>query len=158
MAGRYQFDHPWWDNVSDRAKDFVKRLLVVDIKKRYTAVEALNHPFITQLHPVPLVRYEAQVIAVKLERDADVDATSEDLRGPLTTKALEPKKEKVPRELSSSIDTVHFQVTSPRENVRIAEEKAGSSTRRNNFSAKVNRLASWIRTTVISSEKPRKST
>ncbi|KAI8892792.1 kinase-like domain-containing protein [Globomyces pollinis-pini] len=52
MAGRYQFDHPWWDHISDKAKDFVRKLLVVDIKKRYTAVEALNHPFIVH-HCIP---------------------------------------------------------------------------------------------------------
>ena len=59
MAGRYQFDHPWWDHISDKgirgansiAKDFVRKLLVVDIKKRFTAAEAIHHPFITQLYP-----------------------------------------------------------------------------------------------------------
>lgn len=53
MAGRYQFDHPWWSNISETgngiltiAKDFVRHLLVVDVKSRYTASQALAHPFI----------------------------------------------------------------------------------------------------------------
>jgi serine/threonine protein kinase len=58
MAGRYQFDHPWWDHISDKAKDFVRKLLVIDIKKRINAKDALSHPFIVQNHldiiPSPL--------------------------------------------------------------------------------------------------------
>ena len=29
LAGRFQFDRPWWDNVSDKAKDFIKKLKTV---------------------------------------------------------------------------------------------------------------------------------
>ena len=58
MSGRYEFDRPWWDNISDRgktflsninklAKDFIRKLLVLDPKQRFTAKDALNHPFIT---------------------------------------------------------------------------------------------------------------
>ncbi|TPX35683.1 hypothetical protein SmJEL517_g01902 [Synchytrium microbalum] len=46
MAGKYEFDRPWWDNVSDSAKDFIRHLLVLDPKSRYTAKQALAHPFI----------------------------------------------------------------------------------------------------------------
>ncbi|KAJ3135406.1 calcium calmodulin-dependent protein kinase type 1G, partial [Irineochytrium annulatum] len=46
MAGRYEFDRPWWDNISDTAKDFIRKLLVLDPRSRFTARAALNHPFI----------------------------------------------------------------------------------------------------------------
>ncbi|KAJ3216513.1 calcium calmodulin-dependent protein kinase type 1G [Dinochytrium kinnereticum] len=46
MAGRYEFDRPWWDNISDVAKDFIKKLLVLDPRQRFTARLALSHPFI----------------------------------------------------------------------------------------------------------------
>ena len=46
MIGKYEFDHPWWDNVSEKAKDFIRKLLVLDPKQRYTAIDALSHPFI----------------------------------------------------------------------------------------------------------------
>ncbi|KAJ3222060.1 calcium calmodulin-dependent protein kinase type 1G, partial [Clydaea vesicula] len=46
MAGKYEFDRPWWDNVSDKAKHFIKHLLVLDPRQRYTAKQALDHPFI----------------------------------------------------------------------------------------------------------------
>ncbi|XP_025104057.1 titin homolog isoform X1 [Pomacea canaliculata] len=46
----YDFDDDVWDNVSDEAKDFIKRLLIKDKKQRMTIDEALAHPW---LNPVP---------------------------------------------------------------------------------------------------------
>ncbi|KND01960.1 CAMK/CAMK1 protein kinase [Spizellomyces punctatus DAOM BR117] len=47
MAGQYRFDHPWWEPVSDVAKDFIRKLLVLNPRERATAAQALQHPFIT---------------------------------------------------------------------------------------------------------------
>ncbi|KAJ3124446.1 hypothetical protein HK098_001120 [Nowakowskiella sp. JEL0407] len=46
MAGEYEFDKPWWDPISEKAKDFIRHLLVLNPASRYTAKQALNHPFI----------------------------------------------------------------------------------------------------------------
>ena len=46
MRGDYEFDPPAWDNISDAAKDFISRLLVVNPAKRMTADDALRHPWI----------------------------------------------------------------------------------------------------------------
>ncbi|KAJ1336534.1 hypothetical protein BSLG_007318 [Batrachochytrium salamandrivorans] len=48
MTGKFEFDSPWWDNISEKAKDFVRRLLVLDPKQRYSAAQALSHPFILE--------------------------------------------------------------------------------------------------------------
>ncbi|RWR90003.1 CDPK-related kinase 5 [Cinnamomum micranthum f. kanehirae] len=40
------FDEPPWPSLSVEAKDFVKRLLIKDPRKRMTAVQALCHPWI----------------------------------------------------------------------------------------------------------------
>uniref|UniRef100_A0A8C9VW60 phosphorylase kinase n=1 Tax=Scleropages formosus TaxID=113540 RepID=A0A8C9VW60_SCLFO len=45
LAGNYEFSSPEWDDRSDTVKDLISRLLVVNPEKRYTATEALNHPF-----------------------------------------------------------------------------------------------------------------
>ncbi|XP_016428527.1 phosphorylase b kinase gamma catalytic chain, skeletal muscle/heart isoform-like [Sinocyclocheilus rhinocerous] len=46
LAGKYKFSSPEWD---DTVKDLqISRLLVVDPQSRYTATEALNHPFFQQ--------------------------------------------------------------------------------------------------------------
>nr|XP_058933121.1 serine/threonine-protein kinase DCLK3 [Kogia breviceps] len=46
QLGHFEFLAPYWDNISDAAKDLVSRLLVVDPKKRYTAHQVLQHPWI----------------------------------------------------------------------------------------------------------------
>ncbi|KAL7748795.1 hypothetical protein RI367_005708 [Sorochytrium milnesiophthora] len=46
MRGHYEFDSPYWDNISYEAKNFVSRMLVVDPARRITTKEALMHPFI----------------------------------------------------------------------------------------------------------------
>lgn len=46
MTGEFSFPSPYWDNVSEMAKDLVKRLLLVDPEKRITAKNALSHPWI----------------------------------------------------------------------------------------------------------------
>ncbi|KAM4841903.1 serine/threonine-protein kinase DCLK3 [Thomomys bottae] len=46
QLGHFEFLAPYWDNISDDAKDLVSRLLVVDPPKRYTAHQVLQHPWI----------------------------------------------------------------------------------------------------------------
>ncbi|CAK9167037.1 unnamed protein product [Ilex paraguariensis] len=49
------FDDMPWPSVSPEAKDFVKRLLNKDYRKRMTAAQALTHPWLrSESHPVPL--------------------------------------------------------------------------------------------------------
>lgn len=46
--GDYQFDEQWWSHVSDQAKDFIRKLLTVDVDERYTAQQALEHSWMMQ--------------------------------------------------------------------------------------------------------------
>jgi len=46
ISGNVPFDPVLWDNVSDEAIDFVKSLLILDPKRRPSALEAQNHPWI----------------------------------------------------------------------------------------------------------------
>lgn len=46
MGGNFSFPGPQWKAKSDDAKNFIKRLLVVDPENRYTPEEALNDPWI----------------------------------------------------------------------------------------------------------------
>lgn len=47
MRGDYEFDSPYWDEISDSAKDFIRHLMELDPKKRYTCKEAIAHPWIS---------------------------------------------------------------------------------------------------------------
>lgn len=44
--GRFSFPSPYWDNISDGAKDLIKRLLTVNPKRRYDGDQVLKHPWI----------------------------------------------------------------------------------------------------------------
>lgn len=46
LKGDYSFDPPYWDGISDIAKDFIKRLLTVDPNVRLTAQQAIGHPWL----------------------------------------------------------------------------------------------------------------
>ncbi|ETN97908.1 hypothetical protein RFI_39618, partial [Reticulomyxa filosa] len=43
---KYAFPSPFWDEISDDAKDFVKKCLVLDPKERLTASQVLEHPWV----------------------------------------------------------------------------------------------------------------
>jgi len=46
LHAEYDFPEEYWAHISDNAKDFVSKLLVVDPSRRLTAAEALKHPWI----------------------------------------------------------------------------------------------------------------
>lgn len=48
MKGAYQFHTEYWSEVSDGAKDLIRKLLVLDPKTRLTVDQALAHPWIQQ--------------------------------------------------------------------------------------------------------------
>jgi len=45
--GEYDFPDPYWTDISDQAKDLVRSMLTVDPKKRFTAKQVLQHPWIS---------------------------------------------------------------------------------------------------------------
>jgi serine/threonine-protein kinase Chk2 len=46
--GRFDYPSPYWDSVGDTALDLIDRMLTVDVEKRITIDECLEHPWITQ--------------------------------------------------------------------------------------------------------------
>jgi len=45
-AGKYEFHPEYWSNVSDEAKDLIRRLLTLKVADRYTAKQALAHSWV----------------------------------------------------------------------------------------------------------------
>lgn len=43
FAGEFEFDSPYWDDISHEAKEFIRKLMSVDVDKRLTCEEALAH-------------------------------------------------------------------------------------------------------------------
>uniref|UniRef100_W5LAE5 Calcium/calmodulin-dependent protein kinase 1Da n=1 Tax=Astyanax mexicanus TaxID=7994 RepID=W5LAE5_ASTMX len=46
LKADYEFDAPYWDDISDSAKHFIGCLMEKDSSKRYTCEQALRHPWI----------------------------------------------------------------------------------------------------------------
>ncbi|KAJ9439464.1 hypothetical protein DIPPA_08910 [Diplonema papillatum] len=53
--GDYSFPSPYWDNISEDAKDFIRRLLVVNPEKRLTPEQALKHAWIAENRHTELI-------------------------------------------------------------------------------------------------------
>ncbi|KAI9104092.1 kinase-like domain-containing protein [Phlyctochytrium arcticum] len=49
LAGQYSFSSEYWYEVSDSAKDFIRKLLLVDPAARMTASDALKHPWLASV-------------------------------------------------------------------------------------------------------------
>ncbi|NXH11703.1 CAMKV protein, partial [Bucco capensis] len=47
LAGDYEFDPPYWDDISQAAKELVTRLMEVEQDQRITAEEAISHEWIS---------------------------------------------------------------------------------------------------------------
>ena len=45
--GRFDYPSPYWDSVGDPALDLIDRMLTVDVEKRITIDECLEHPWVT---------------------------------------------------------------------------------------------------------------
>lgn len=50
-AGMYDFPSPYWDDVSQAAKDFIAKLLVVDPGKRMGCIDVMSDPWIQEMDP-----------------------------------------------------------------------------------------------------------
>uniref|UniRef100_A0A8D0L5R2 Calcium/calmodulin dependent protein kinase I n=1 Tax=Sphenodon punctatus TaxID=8508 RepID=A0A8D0L5R2_SPHPU len=46
LRAEYEFDAPYWDAISESAKDFIRHLMERDPAKRFTCEQALQHPWI----------------------------------------------------------------------------------------------------------------
>lgn len=45
LAGSFEFLSPYWDPISDLAKDLIRHMICVDPQTRYSAAQALKHPW-----------------------------------------------------------------------------------------------------------------
>ncbi|XP_033870234.2 serine/threonine-protein kinase DCLK2 isoform X1 [Acipenser ruthenus] len=46
LEGRLEFPSPYWDNITDSAKELIGRMLQINMEARYTAEQVLAHPWV----------------------------------------------------------------------------------------------------------------
>ncbi|KAE8349415.1 cytochrome P450 [Aspergillus coremiiformis] len=87
--GRFDYPSPYWDSVGDPALDLIDRMLTVDVDKRITVDECLEHPWLTG-------------------KSSSVSDSTDGLTGALGK--LDFSKRKIARErtLLSSVNNIHF--------------------------------------------------
>ncbi|EFX04635.1 calcium calmodulin-dependent protein kinase [Grosmannia clavigera kw1407] len=78
--GEFTFLSPWWDDISESAKELISHLLDVDPEKRYTIAEFLNHPWVREPGSTPR-KVASEGIFHPLDRIIDGDRRS-DFRSP----------------------------------------------------------------------------
>lgn len=49
--GKFDYPSPYWDSVGDPALDLIDRMLTVDVEKRISVDECLEHPWLTEKYP-----------------------------------------------------------------------------------------------------------
>ena len=47
-SGRFDYPSPYWDSVADPALDLIDKMLTVNVDKRITIDECLQHPWLTE--------------------------------------------------------------------------------------------------------------
>jgi serine/threonine protein kinase len=61
MKGEFDFPSPYWDPISDDAKDLIRKMLVVDPKARLTCDQVMQHKWIQSASSVPLSNTQAKL-------------------------------------------------------------------------------------------------
>ncbi|XP_053886829.1 serine/threonine-protein kinase DCLK2 isoform X2 [Malaclemys terrapin pileata] len=47
LIGKLEFPSPYWDNITDSAKELISLMLQVNVEARYTAAQILGHPWVS---------------------------------------------------------------------------------------------------------------
>lgn len=89
-SAKFRFLKPHWDNVSDNAKDLVKKLLTVDPRQRLTAPQALEHPWfanIVDLTPEQIASQNSSDLTPAMKHFRSYNATRKFRKGVLAVMA-----------------------------------------------------------------------
>ncbi|KAJ1566115.1 hypothetical protein HK096_000314 [Nowakowskiella sp. JEL0078] len=84
LMGSYTFPEENWGEISNEAKDFIKKLLVVKPEDRLTALEALKHPWLANFNKMtegdvlPLARDRIKKNSERRTYDTPVEDTTAD--------------------------------------------------------------------------------
>ncbi|KAG8128364.1 hypothetical protein E2320_015208 [Naja naja] len=97
LAGDYEFDPPYWDDISQAAKDLVARLMEVDQDQRITAEEAISHEWISgnaasdkNIKDGVCAQIEKNFARAKWKKAVRVTTMMKRLRAPEHTDAAKP--------------------------------------------------------------------
>lgn len=99
--GRFDYPSPYWDSVGDPALDLIDRMLTVDVDKRMTVDECLEHPWITQRYLNPADSTDGLTGAMdeldfskrKLQRERTLLSSINDIK---VSKVIDTQDDRIP--------------------------------------------------------------
>lgn len=59
LRGYYEFHSPYWDDISESARELIAHMIQVDQDKRFSAQEVLDHPWVSVSTTVVLLAFFA---------------------------------------------------------------------------------------------------
>lgn len=59
LRGHYEFHSPYWDDISESARELIVHMIQVDQDKRFSAQEVLDHPWVSVSTTVVFVAFSA---------------------------------------------------------------------------------------------------
>ncbi|XP_059410273.1 serine/threonine-protein kinase DCLK2-like isoform X6 [Carassius carassius] len=68
LMGRLDFPSPFWDNITDSAKELIGHMLQVNVEARYTAEDVLSHPWVTVNEDAAMENNMKMEVAGKLKK------------------------------------------------------------------------------------------
>ncbi|KAG9785601.1 putative serine/threonine-protein kinase fhkC [Exophiala dermatitidis] len=150
--GRFDYPSPYWDHIGDPALDLIDRMLTVDVEKRITIDQCLEHPWTRNLgHINPADSTDGLTGAMgqldfsrrKVQRERTLLANINDVR---VSKVLDLPREQVPGQPRPPASPVHVQIWEKNpsgKNVRVTdgdgqEKKVDGAEKNNNNKKEAN--------------------
>ncbi|KAI9338118.1 kinase-like domain-containing protein [Pilaira anomala] len=92
--GEYTFLSPWWDPISDSAKDLISNLLNVDPEKRYTIEEFFKHPWVTKgQFPPPAIHDDLLTKPIVTDKKKTLDPRAQAMKNAASKVAAENEEQ-----------------------------------------------------------------
>ncbi|KAJ3274355.1 diacylglycerol O-acyltransferase 1 [Borealophlyctis nickersoniae] len=117
--GRWKFDSPYWDQISEDAKDFIKRLMQLKPNDRATAREAMLHPWLIKYS----VKAREYAKSVRAALEAKIQRATASVQIPPRVSSTDAKADGLAPAAESAKDDLPHRAPSVRSKISLDEQE-----------------------------------
>ncbi|KAJ3259763.1 hypothetical protein HK104_006905 [Borealophlyctis nickersoniae] len=117
--GRWKFDSPYWDQISEDAKDFIKRLMQLKPNDRATAREAMLHPWLIKYS----VKAREYAKSVRAALEAKIQRATASVQIPPRVSSTDAKADGLAPAAESVKDDLPHRAPSVRSKISLDEQE-----------------------------------